>query len=42
MGLPYDKKYFYERNQWLLNPETNLKYEEVLMMTNPDFEAWVD
>jgi hypothetical protein len=42
MGLPYKKKYFYERNQWLLNPETNLKYEEVLMMRYADFEAWVD
>jgi len=42
MPLPYDKKYFYERNQWLLEPETNLTYDAVLKLRYYEFEAWVD
>jgi hypothetical protein len=36
------KKYFYEKNEWLLNPETNLKYEDILNLRYSEFENWVD
>jgi hypothetical protein len=36
------KKYFYEKNEWLLNPETNLKYEDILNLRYSEFESWVD
>ena len=39
--MNYEKKYFYERSDWFYDPEMNLKYEQVLEMSFPDFEKWV-
>ena len=41
MSFNYSKKYFYEKNDWLYEPEVNLLYEEVLKMPFADFEKWV-
>ena len=41
MAFNYPKKYFYEKNEWLYEPEVNLKYEDVLKMSFPEFEKWV-
>jgi len=37
--MNYEKKYFYERSGWFYDEHVNLKYEEVLEMSFPDFEA---
>lgn len=37
----YSKKYFYERNEWILSDGINLKYEDVLKMSFSEFEEWV-
>jgi hypothetical protein len=42
MAFNYEKKYFYERNDWIYSPEINLKYEDVLKMPFPEFGKWVD
>ena len=41
MSFNYEKKYFYEKNDWLYEPEVNLLYEEVLKMPFTDFGKWV-
>ena len=41
MSFNYLKKYFYEKNDWLYEPEVNLLYEDVLKMPFADFEKWV-
>ena len=41
MKFNYNKKYFYEKNEWIYAPEVNLKYEDVLKMPFPQFEKWV-
>jgi hypothetical protein len=41
MGFNYSKKYFYEKNDWLYEPEVNLLYEDVLKMPFKQFEEWV-
>lgn len=42
MAFDYDKKYFYEKNDYFNRDDINLKYEDVLKMSFPDFEKWVD
>lgn len=33
-------KHFYERNDWLLNHETNKTFEQIQMMTEDEFRQW--
>lgn len=35
------KKWFYERNDYVLNHEVNKTFEEILMMTPTEFREWV-
>lgn len=35
------KKWFYERNEELLKSPVNKTFEEILWMTEPEFQAWV-
>ena len=34
-------KYFYEKNEYVLNSEINVFFEDILSMTNSEFEEWV-
>lgn len=37
------KKYFWDRNDFLIeDPTVNVRFEELVMMSNPELEAWVD
>jgi len=36
-------KYYYDRNSYIIDdPEINVRFEELLFMTDNDFETWVD
>lgn len=41
MNETMEKKWFYERNDELLNSSVNKTFEELLWMTDAEFRQWV-